>query len=397
MSIKLANNAIAHLAASLSSTDTTAVIVPAEAGSFPTLSAGEWHPMTIMSLSGEMEIVKVTNRSSNILTIERGFDGTAARDFSAGDRAEIRMTAAVVETLQSDLVGAKDELTTLLEDGDAVVTAAMTAAIAAQSASLTTSLRADMDSKNAALTTTLATLMDTKDAAQQVVVDAKDTALHSVVTSEIAIAKSSAVAQAEAYSDAALASAVATLTSAINAQAPKVGDFKMWLQATAPSGWVFCYGQALSRTTFVALFAEIGTIYGAGDGSTTFNVPDLRGTGLIGKDNMGGTAAGRVTTAGSSLDGATLGARGGTQNHTLTSAQIPAHAHPVTDPGHLHTSDSSVRLPSSGNNFATYFAGGTGTVPSNTATTGITVGNTGGGGTHNNMQPSLVVQFIIKT
>lgn len=88
--------------------------------------------------------------------------------------------------------------------------------------------------------------------------------------------------------------------------------------ASAPSGWLLCGGQAVSRTTFAALFAVIGTAYGAGDGSTTFNLPDLRGRVAAGKDDMGGSAANRLTNAGAGITGTTLGASGGDQNHSLS-------------------------------------------------------------------------------
>jgi len=81
--------------------------------------------------------------------------------------------------------------------------------------------------------------------------------------------------------------------------------------ASAPTGWLLCYGQAVSRTTYADLFTAISTTYGAGDGSTTFNVPDLRGRVPAGKDNMGGTAANRLTAGGSGVTGTTLGAAGG--------------------------------------------------------------------------------------
>lgn len=67
--------------------------------------------------------------------------------------------------------------------------------------------------------------------------------------------------------------------------------------SAAPIGWLLCYGQAVSRTTYANLFAAIGTAYGAGDGSTTFNVPDLRGRVAAGKDDMGGTAASRLNVS----------------------------------------------------------------------------------------------------
>ena len=68
--------------------------------------------------------------------------------------------------------------------------------------------------------------------------------------------------------------------------------------ATAPAGWLLCYGQPASRVTYAALFAAIGTIYGAGDGSTTFNLPDLRGAVAAGASNMGGPDRGNLPGGG---------------------------------------------------------------------------------------------------
>ena len=84
--------------------------------------------------------------------------------------------------------------------------------------------------------------------------------------------------------------------------------------ATAPPRTLLCFGQAVSRTTYAALFAVIGTTYGVGDSSTTFNVPDLRGRSIFGKDDMGGTASGRLTAAASGVAGNVLSAVGGSQS-----------------------------------------------------------------------------------
>lgn len=150
----------------------------------------------------------------------------------------------------------------------------------------------------------------------------------------------------------------------------------------APGGWLLAYGQAVSRTTYAGLFTAIGTTFGTGDGSTTFNLPDLRGRVAAGKDDMGGTAASRLTSGGSGVVGTTLGATGGAETHTLTIAQMPAHTHP-----------SPQSMPA-----ITNAAGSINRASSNTADKAAAVtDSTGGGGAHNNVQPTLVLNHIIKT
>lgn len=95
---------------------------------------------------------------------------------------------------------------------------------------------------------------------------------------------------------------------------------------TVPSAfWLFCYGQAVSRTTYAALFAKIGTKFGSGDGTTTFNMPDLRGRTVFGNDNMGGAAAGRLTTTFFGSDPTVTGNVGGVQSKTILTANLPAY------------------------------------------------------------------------
>ena len=149
--------------------------------------------------------------------------------------------------------------------------------------------------------------------------------------------------------------------------------------ATAPGGWLLCSGQAVSRTTYAALFAALGTTYGVGDGSTTFNIPDLRGRVPGGKDNMGGTAANRLTTAGSGVNGVNLGAVGGTETHTLTTPQIPSHTHDVAKLNPVGGTGYDI----TGGSLWTYG--------------GAASASAGGGGAHNNTQPTLVLNYIIKT
>ena len=156
---------------------------------------------------------------------------------------------------------------------------------------------------------------------------------------------------------------------------------------TAPSGWLMCYGQAVSRTTYAALFAVIGVAFGAGDGSTTFNLPDLRGRTRIGLDNMGGSSANRVTNAQADV----VGGNAGSETHTLSATEIPSHRHTLN----ANSGGTVGNRLDFGNGLA---AGSTHYGYIDTDVGGRQyVGNTGGGGAHNNMQPYLALNAIIKT
>lgn len=159
------------------------------------------------------------------------------------------------------------------------------------------------------------------------------------------------------------------------------GTMNPYAGLTEPSGWLFCDGRSLSTTTYAALYAAIGTTYGS-VGAGYFNIPDARGRVLVGRDDMGtmGTAN-RITTAGSGISGTTLGASGGEQAHTLTTSEIPAHTHTFL----INNRDYS----GSGGSNANYQAGAAGST--------ITTSSTGGGLGHNNVQPTIIVNMIIKT
>ena len=158
---------------------------------------------------------------------------------------------------------------------------------------------------------------------------------------------------------------------------PFTGAMLMWPTATAPTGFLVCNGQAVSRSTYFSLFAILASTFGAGDGATTFNLPDYRDRAPVG--------AGTLYVA---------NAKGGSKD-----AIIPSHTHTatVTDNGHSH---------SLGNQFATGASGlegGFGYAIQNgvtsTAFTGITVANasTGVSATNANLPPYIGIYFIIKT
>lgn len=150
------------------------------------------------------------------------------------------------------------------------------------------------------------------------------------------------------------------------------GDLKVTARSTAPSGWVLAYGQSLSKTTYPDLFAAIGyTFGGSGD---NFNVPDMRGRTAAGLDNMGGTNANVLTNA-YTPDRNTLGAGVGEETHTLTIAEMPAHTHTYT----------KLETPGAGN------SGG-----SHDVETTANTGSTGGGDPHYNVQPSRMLNWVIK-
>jgi microcystin-dependent protein len=142
--------------------------------------------------------------------------------------------------------------------------------------------------------------------------------------------------------------------------------------ASIPALWYPCFGQAVSRTTYSALFAVIGTTWGAGDLSTTFNLPDLRGRATFGVDNMGGVAAGRVTSGVSGIAGSTLGAVGGSQYAQLDAATA-ASASTVTDPGHYHTLGTPSGDGATIGGTRALVGASTTDDPTSTVTTGITV------------------------
>lgn len=149
-----------------------------------------------------------------------------------------------------------------------------------------------------------------------------------------------------------------------------IGSITAFAGSTIPANWLLCNGQAISRTDYSELFAVVGTTYGAGDGSTTFNLPDLRGRVAVGVDSTD-----------ANLD--SLGKTYGEKEVALSINQIPAHTHTVTG---RKGSDAWA------DGFIWFHAADGG---NNKTSTHIT-SSAGGGQAHNNMQPSMAQNFIIK-
>lgn len=160
---------------------------------------------------------------------------------------------------------------------------------------------------------------------------------------------------------------------------PYIGEIRMFAGNFAPRGWAFCDGQLLAISANDALFSLLGTIYG-GDGRTTFGLPDMRGRIPLHQ----GTGPG--------LSSRTLGSRGGEENVTLTTNQIPSHTHDArassaagttADPtGQLQAGNASVRAFRS-------------TSSTNASFAAASVGDSGGSQRHTNLMPAICVNFII--
>lgn len=150
-----------------------------------------------------------------------------------------------------------------------------------------------------------------------------------------------------------------------------IGDIKLTACGTAPSGWLICDGTAVSRETYSDLFLAIGTAYGGGDGSTTFNIPNLKGRVPVGFNSA-------------ETEFNTLGKTGGEKTHKLTVSEMPSHSHSI-----VKQTNSTTRAPCF--TLDAYLSDGP-----ISSVTGL-INSTGGNGAHNILQPYIALNYIIYT
>lgn len=176
-----------------------------------------------------------------------------------------------------------------------------------------------------------------------------------------------------------------------------------WGSTTPNSAFAAPTGQAISRTTYATLFGLIGTTYGSGDGSTTFNLPNAAGRVLAQREG----SASLLTSSFFGGNSTVLGAIGGSQFHYLTTTEMPSHSHANTlsDSGHAHNLSNSRIY----GNFQTYTSGtpvlgiqlnngDDNNVNTASAASGISISNASAGndGAHNNVQPTMIVNRIMR-
>ena len=456
------------LIAPISAIDTTLSITLGTGASYP--SSGSFYIVVDLGLSTEEKIL-CSAQAANTLTVAtggRGADGTpatahavgasvkhviAAVDLSEANRAVNRTVGqitAVGELLVGDALNSLNNLapgannTVLVADStvtgvglkyttlgpsslatDSVTTVKILAANVTTGkladSSVTTLKLADNNVTTAKIlddNVTTAKILDgnvtTAKLAANAVTAAKITAA-TITDTELA---SNAVTTAKILdanvTAAKLAADVALLLTPAGLVAPYAGS-------SAPAGYLLCDGTAVSRTTYATLFAVVSTTYGAGDGSTTFNIPDLKGRVIAGKE----ATATRLTAGLSAITSTTLGATGGnealhTHTHvpTVTAGQ-QSHYH--TQPVHYHSTPNHqhdvIGSSSSGNYPGTFRRGASGDYNDPTGGGGSTTGgggndwtdpatppitvsaanaNTGAGGSQN-VQPTIILNYIIKT
>ena len=176
--------------------------------------------------------------------------------------------------------------------------------------------------------------------------------------------------------------AVLSKVANIAVQPQPVGVVEAFAGSNAPNGWLICDGSQVSRSLYPELFSVIGTTYGSGDGFSTFTLPDLRGRTIAGRDgvnNVNNGPTNRLTSTHFGASGTALGNSGGNEAHTLTEAQLASHSHGAHGSG--FASGEPAAYTNTWANVSGFYR---------------YTKEAGGGQAHNNTQPTIILNYIIK-
>lgn len=407
MPVQLTNRASSLLASSIDDSTTTILLTSDTEGRFPSPSGGDWFPVTVADPAGNVENMRCTARAGVVLTVQRGQEGSAARAFDAGARVELRLTAGALEAAMAD----SDRLATPLPD---LVLPPRLKHTLQPSGNLNQDLGtgfyyAEAGTDNAPLSQAgfvWHLRIDANNRYQEYLrAGTQQRFVRQMIDGAFGAWEQPYLTRAEALA----------------LRLP--GEVVPYLGATEPTGWLFLAGQVILRATYPELDAAVyvgdalnatapalyrtTTLVNPGTNRSTTGpylvLPDGRGRGLIGRDNMGGTAASRITQAVSGFDGSVLAASGGAQAVTLVTANMPKHKHSG------ETADGGERKMPVGTNPT----GGNGTfvsrsfeglnpaelplLPPGPHKHTFETNEVGGDAPHRNVQPSLVANLIVKT
>lgn len=357
----------------ISSAPNTVKTTPLEGGSDNTWQSGDVWVKGAYIVTGvhydtdgvtvlKRERMRVVNLVTDTLTVERGYDGDAAQTFSANDYIQILVEKSMMENLQKavsnivqkvyDIWRAVPWYITTTGSTNAYAATIPNVIAMTDLVGVRLTLKANFGNTNSAT-------LNVNAIGAQTIKKLGGTA--NLASGDIPNGMVFEVVWDGTYFQ---------MTTPPGQTAPGVpsGSMVIWTTDSAPTDWLLCYGQAVSRTTYAALYAVIGDTFGAGDGSTTFNLPDMRGRFPLGQDDMGGSSANRVTHANADTLGSSQGAESVNIDHT----------HSVPFGQGINTGMDS-NAPWGDDN--------------GTATTGSMSANA----TPNIMNPYLTVNYIIKT
>lgn len=441
MGLKLANNAITRLAAGIAAGDLSLSVTPGTGALFPTLGVGDYFPATLVRGSdGAIEIVKVTARATDVFTIERAKENTTALAFIAGDRIELRLTAQTIEDNFMAVEVATHAATSKTTPVDAdelplVDSAAGNVLKKLTWANVKATLKTYFDTLYRAITddVTLAagkvvifegstddgfetTLTAADPTADRTLTLPDSTGTLALETKDIS-ATAPATGDYVSFSDVSDSNkekkaTIADILALAGSSGAPTGTVFDYVGTSAPSGYVFLSGRTIgsassgateranadTETLFTLLWNSMSNTeapVSGGRGASaaadfaankTITLPDARGRVVAGKDNMGGSTASRLTSGGSGVVGTTLGAVGGAETHTLITAQMPSHSH-----SHSHT---IYGLNDSASGPYPVLQGSNSAGASYSTTSDATAA--GSGNAHQNTQPTLVLNKIIK-